>query len=191
MELGELDEARAVADAAAASSPSAASTRGGCVTRSAAARRPARRRAYDEAAASALAAAAAELRPARAALRPGAHAAVPRAARSGGCKQWGAARESLEAAAAAFDELGSAGWASGRARSSRASAAAGRAASGELTPTERDVVELAAGGLANKEIARRLHLAVHTVEVHLSRAYAKLGVRSRAPTRARGCAEPA
>jgi DNA-binding NarL/FixJ family response regulator len=42
------------------------------------------------------------------------------------------------------------------------------------------VVELAAGGMANKEIARTLHLAVHTVEVHLSRAYARLGVRSRA-----------
>jgi DNA-binding NarL/FixJ family response regulator len=52
-------------------------------------------------------------------------------------------------------------------------------ASGELTPTERDVVQLAAGGLANKEIAGRLNLAVHTVEVHLSRAYATLGVRSR------------
>jgi DNA-binding NarL/FixJ family response regulator len=42
------------------------------------------------------------------------------------------------------------------------------------------VVELAAGGMANKEIAAALTLAVHTVEVHLSRAYAKLGVRSRA-----------
>ena len=41
------------------------------------------------------------------------------------------------------------------------------------------MVELAAEGRANKEIARALHVTVHTVEAHLSRAYAKLGVRSR------------
>jgi DNA-binding NarL/FixJ family response regulator len=41
------------------------------------------------------------------------------------------------------------------------------------------VVELAAEGLANKEIAGSLVVSVHTVEVHLSHAYAKLGVRSR------------
>jgi DNA-binding CsgD family transcriptional regulator len=40
-------------------------------------------------------------------------------------------------------------------------------------------VQLAARGLANKEIARHLSIAVHTVDVHLSRAYLKLGVRSR------------
>jgi len=51
--------------------------------------------------------------------------------------------------------------------------------SGELTPTERQVAELAAEGRSNKEIARVLHVTVSTVEAHLSRAYAKLGVRSR------------
>ena len=45
---------------------------------------------------------------------------------------------------------------------------------------EQRVVELAADGLSNKEIAARLVVSVHTVEVHLSHAYAKLGVRSRA-----------
>ena len=59
------------------------------------------------------------------------------------------------------------------------SAVAGRASSGELTPTEQRVVELAAGGLANKEIAEALFVSVHTVETHLSHAYSKLGVRSR------------
>ena len=38
---------------------------------------------------------------------------------------------------------------------------------------------LARDGLSNKEIARQLFVTVHTVEVHLSRVYAKLGVRSR------------
>ena len=58
----------------------------------------------------------------------------------------------------------------------------GRRAAGddELTASERSVVELAAQGLSNKEIAGRLVLSVHTVETHLTRAYSKLGVRSRA-----------
>jgi DNA-binding CsgD family transcriptional regulator len=100
-------------------------------------------------------------------------------------KQWGRARASLGRAVAAFDELGSPGWAQ-RARSELARVG-GRspAAPGALTPTEHDVVKLAAAGLTNKEIARRLSIAVHTVEVHLSRAYLKLGVRSRSQLAAR------
>jgi DNA-binding NarL/FixJ family response regulator len=41
------------------------------------------------------------------------------------------------------------------------------------------VADLAVRGLSNKEIAQALFVTVHTVEVHLSHAYAKLGVRSR------------
>jgi DNA-binding NarL/FixJ family response regulator len=47
------------------------------------------------------------------------------------------------------------------------------------------VVELAAGGLPNKKIATTLFVTVHTVEVHLAHAYAKLGVRSRTQLAAR------
>lgn len=95
-------------------------------------------------------------------------------------KKWGAARQSLERAVASFDELGSAGWADdARAELSRVSARKPRAAGG-LTPTEERVAVLAADGLSNKEIAAALFVTVHTVEVHLSHAYAKLGVRSRA-----------
>jgi DNA-binding CsgD family transcriptional regulator len=94
-------------------------------------------------------------------------------------KKWGAARDSLEQAAAEFDELGSPGWAE-QARSERARVGGRRPqATGELTPAERRVVELAADGLANKEIARDLFVSVRTVEVHLKHAYAKLGIRSR------------
>jgi DNA-binding CsgD family transcriptional regulator len=94
-------------------------------------------------------------------------------------KKWGVARGSLQDALAAFESLGSPGWAR-RGRSELGRIGGRRpAASGELTATEREVVELAASGRANKEIAQALSLAVHTVEVHLSRAYAKLGVRSR------------
>jgi DNA-binding CsgD family transcriptional regulator len=49
-----------------------------------------------------------------------------------------------------------------------------------LTPRERDVVLLAAGGLSNREIAERTCTSLRTVEGHLLRAYRKLGVTSRA-----------
>lgn len=95
-------------------------------------------------------------------------------------KKWGASRRSLDAAVFAFDELGATGWAE-RCRSElgRVGGRAG-AATGELTPAELRVVQLAAEGMANKEIAAALFISVNTVEVHLKRAYAKLGVRSRA-----------
>ncbi len=48
-----------------------------------------------------------------------------------------------------------------------------------LTTSERRIVRLAQRGLTNAEIARQLKLSPRTVENHLSRAYAKLGVRSR------------
>ena len=94
-------------------------------------------------------------------------------------KKWGPAREALQGAIALFEDLGSSGWAQ-RARSELDRVGARRPrASGELTASEREIVELAASGRTNKEIAQALSLAVHTVEVHLSRAYARLGVRSR------------
>jgi DNA-binding CsgD family transcriptional regulator len=106
-------------------------------------------------------------------------------------KQWRAARDALADAAAAFERLGSTGWAElARAEQERVP---GRrpGASGELTPTERRVTELAASGLANKQIAATLFVSVHTVEVHLGRVYAKLGVSSRAQLAARlATAEP-
>ena len=94
-------------------------------------------------------------------------------------KKWGPARERLQEAIAVFEDLGLSGWAQ-RVRSELDRVGARRPrASGELTATEREIVELAASGRTNKEIAQALSIAVHTVEVHLSRAYAKLGVRSR------------
>jgi DNA-binding CsgD family transcriptional regulator len=95
-------------------------------------------------------------------------------------KRWAGARRSLDLAARAFDEIGSAGWtARAHAEADRIGARRpGRA--GELTPTERRVAELAATGRSNKEIARALFVTINTVEGHLSHAYAKLGIRSRA-----------
>jgi predicted ATPase len=48
-----------------------------------------------------------------------------------------------------------------------------------LTPAEGKVAALAAQGLANAVIARELVLSRRTVETHLQRAYAKLGISSR------------
>jgi DNA-binding NarL/FixJ family response regulator len=49
----------------------------------------------------------------------------------------------------------------------------------ELTRREREVVELASRGVPNAEIAAQLVLSVRTVESHLYRAMAKLGVNDR------------
>ena len=86
-------------------------------------------------------------------------------------------------ALALFEQMGAPLWAQ-RAREEIARLGA-RRGPGELTPTERRVVELAAQGQSNKEIARTLFVAVHTVEVHLSHAYATLGIRSRRQLAAR------
>lgn len=48
-----------------------------------------------------------------------------------------------------------------------------------LTVREREIVTLAAGGLSNRQIADRLVVSVRTVEGHLYRACAKLGVSDR------------
>jgi DNA-binding CsgD family transcriptional regulator len=48
-----------------------------------------------------------------------------------------------------------------------------------LTDREAEVADLVARGATNAEIARSLHLGLATVKTHLTRVYAKLGVRSR------------
>jgi DNA-binding CsgD family transcriptional regulator len=48
-----------------------------------------------------------------------------------------------------------------------------------LTASERRVVDLAIEGGSNREIAQALYVTPKTVEVHLSNAYRKLGVRGR------------
>ncbi|MDT5019077.1 MAG: hypothetical protein QOD39_5237 [Mycobacterium sp.] len=56
-----------------------------------------------------------------------------------------------------------------------------RPASGweSLTPTELNVVNLAAEGLGNKDIGERLFISPRTVQTHLTHVYAKLGMTSR------------
>jgi DNA-binding NarL/FixJ family response regulator len=48
-----------------------------------------------------------------------------------------------------------------------------------LTQREREVIDLLGEGLSNKEIATRLHIAVHTVKSHVHNVLEKLALRSR------------
>ena len=136
-------------------------------------------RGYDDAAAAQLAAAAGAYR----ALGAGWEAArallvAGRAQRR--AKKRAAARESLQAARAGFEQLGCPGWA--QAAAAELDRVSGRRAApaGGLTPGERRVAELAAAGLSNKQVAAQLYLSVTTVHSHLRGVYAKLGVTSRA-----------
>lgn len=61
---------------------------------------------------------------------------------------------------------------------------------GVLTQQEQTVAELVASGLTNREAAAALVLSVKTVQFHLTRVYAKLGVRSRSELAARFLREP-
>jgi DNA-binding CsgD family transcriptional regulator len=52
-------------------------------------------------------------------------------------------------------------------------------ADGDLTPREREVLALLAGGMSNAAIADELFISQRTVTTHLSRLYAKLDVSTR------------
>lgn len=48
-----------------------------------------------------------------------------------------------------------------------------------LTPREREVLQMLAGGLANKEIAAKLGISEHTVKFHVTAILGKFGATSR------------
>lgn len=50
---------------------------------------------------------------------------------------------------------------------------------GDLTPRQREIVELLVAGYQNKQIARKLDIGVETVKTHVSRIIDRLGVSSR------------
>ena len=88
-----------------------------------------------------------------------------------------AAREAIDRAVAGFEELGAARLLeSARSELGRIG---GRSREDGLTTAERRVATLVAAGSTNREVAAQLFLAERTVAGHLTRVYAKLGVRSR------------
>jgi len=89
------------------------------------------------------------------------------------------AAASLREALETFQRLGTPLWAA-RARAELARLEAPRGDGQGLTASEQRVAELAAVGSSNKEIAVQLFISEKTVEMNLSRAYRKLGIRSRA-----------
>jgi DNA-binding CsgD family transcriptional regulator len=52
-----------------------------------------------------------------------------------------------------------------------------------LTPLDRQIAELAAAGLTNKQIGERLYLSHRTVAAHLYQIFPRLGITSRAALR--------
>jgi DNA-binding CsgD family transcriptional regulator len=93
-------------------------------------------------------------------------------------KQKRLAREALGLALDRFEGLGYGSWAE-RATGELSRISGRRPSEGQLTPVEQRVARLAAAGRTNREIADVLFMSVRTVEGHLSRIYAKLGIRSR------------
>ncbi|MGY0489370.1 AAA family ATPase [Streptomyces sp. WG-D5] len=97
------------------------------------------------------------------------------------------AKGPLAAALSTFERLESAAWAE---RARKELRAAGRSvplpggpAGAALTAQEREIAELAASGLTNKQIAERLFLSHRTVGAHLYQIYPKLGIASRVALR--------
>ncbi|MFD5064910.1 AAA family ATPase [Streptomyces sp. NPDC058394] len=97
------------------------------------------------------------------------------------------AKAPLGGALQTFDELGASPWSARATLELRATGwnvPHARAPFGrKLTPQEREVAQLAAAGLTNKQIAERLFISHRTVGAHLYQTYPKLGIASRAALR--------
>ncbi|MFK0281897.1 AAA family ATPase [Streptomyces sp. NPDC090499] len=97
------------------------------------------------------------------------------------------ARHQLTNALDTFERLGAVPWAvRARAELRACGVPTVRPAAGPttaLTPQEREIAELAAAGLTNKQIGERLYLSPRTVSSHLYNLFPKLGIGSRAALR--------
>jgi DNA-binding CsgD family transcriptional regulator len=97
------------------------------------------------------------------------------------------AREQLRTAHGMFVEIGMEGFAERARRELLATGETARKrtarpaveASQELTAQEAQVARLARDGLSNPEIGVRLFISSHTVQYHLGKVFAKLGISSR------------
>lgn len=91
-----------------------------------------------------------------------------------------AAVAELQQALAAFEALGTPLWAAKAGKELARLHVVPGAGEGALTATERRIAEMAASGMTNRDMAASLFVSVKTVEMNLTRAYRKLGIRSRA-----------
>ena len=96
----------------------------------------------------------------------------------------GDAREQLRPAYETFQAMGLAGFAERAGRELRSTGETARrrvpaAGHQELTAQEALIAGLARDGLSNPEIGTRLFISAHTVQYHLRKIFAKLGIASR------------
>jgi DNA-binding NarL/FixJ family response regulator len=93
-------------------------------------------------------------------------------------RQKRAARESLQRASSHFERLGARVWLE-KTRAELRRIGGRKASDGELSETERQIVELVVAGRRNRDVAAELSLSPNTVAWNLSKIYRKLGVSSR------------
>jgi DNA-binding NarL/FixJ family response regulator len=103
------------------------------------------------------------------------------------------AREHLRAALDGFERFGAEHWAEHARAELRAAGESARrrdpSTIDRLTPQELQIARLVAAGGSNKEIAAQLFLSPRTVEYHLRKVFAKLGITSRSQLIRRGVGE--
>ena len=96
-------------------------------------------------------------------------------------------RAPLRSAREMFDALGFGGVADAARSELRASGETSRSRTmvlrDQLTPQERQIAQMAAEGLTNREIGSKLYLSHRTVGSHLYRLFPKLGITSRGQLR--------
>ncbi|MEU2621640.1 AAA family ATPase [Streptomyces sp. NPDC007157] len=99
------------------------------------------------------------------------------------CRRTREARGQLTTVLETAERLGAGPLAAAAGRELRASGAAPAPEAGgplqELTAQQRQIVQLVASGLSNREIGERLFLSPRTVGSHLYKVYPKLGISSR------------
>jgi DNA-binding NarL/FixJ family response regulator len=93
------------------------------------------------------------------------------------------ARAQLRSALTGFEQFRAEPWAERARTELRATGETARKRDpgtiGQLTPQELQIAQLVGEGLSNKDIAAQLFLSPRTVEYHLHKVFAKLGVASR------------
>ncbi len=95
------------------------------------------------------------------------------------------ARAQLSTAMSTFRQLGARPWQARAGNELRAAGLATLAADpgSPLSPLDRQIAELAAAGLTNKQIGERLYLSHRTVAAHLYQVFPRLGITARAALR--------
>ena len=93
------------------------------------------------------------------------------------------AREQLRSALAGFEQFRAEPWAQRARTELRATGETARKRDpgtiDQLTPQELQIAQLVGEGLSNKDVAAQLFLSPRTVEYHLYKVFAKLGIASR------------